>query len=177
APLAHDCTMLPSSVGVCRPGVVSGHDAIQPAAAILKEGEKVAILAGDRARGARDELIAVADLLGAGIAKALLGKDVIGDDRPYVTGATRLLGTRPSYEMMRDCDTLLTLGSSFPYSQFLPEFDQARAVEIDIDGKFIGMRYPYEENLVGDATATMRALIPLLEQKTDRSLRQTIEAN
>src|SRR5699024_2250423 len=100
-----------------------------------------------------------------------------GDDRPYVTGAIGLLGTRPSYEMMRDCDTLLTIGSSFPYSQFLPEFDQARAVEIDIDGKFIGMRYPYEENLVGDATATLRALIPLLPQMSARSRRGTIVAN
>jgi pyruvate dehydrogenase (quinone) len=177
SPPTHDFKMVPSSVGISRPEVVADDDAIQRAAAILNEGEKVAILAGAGARGARDELIAVADLLGAGIAKALLGKDVIGDDRPYVTGAIGLLGTRPSYEMMRDCDTLLTIGSSFPYSQFLPEFDQARAVEIDIDGKFIGMRYPYEENLVGDATATLRALIPLLEQKTDRSWRETIEAN
>jgi pyruvate dehydrogenase (quinone) len=177
SPPTHDFKMVPSSVGISRPEVVADHAAIQRAAAILNEGEKVAILAGAGARGARDELIAVADLLGAGIAKALLGKDVIGDDRPYVTGAIGLLGTRPSYEMMRDCDTLLTIGSSFPYSQFLPEFDQARAVEIDIDGKFIGMRYPYEENLVGDATATLRALIPLLEQKTDRSWRETIEAD
>lgn len=177
SPPTHDFKMVPSSLGISRPEVVADHEAIQRAAAILNEGEKVAILAGAGARGARDELIAVADLLGAGIAKALLGKDVIGDDRPYVTGAIGLLGTRPSYEMMRDCDTLLTIGSSFPYSQFLPEFDQARAVEIDIDGKFIGMRYPYEENLVGDATATLRALIPLLEQKTDRSWREKIEAD
>ena len=97
------------------------------------------------------------------MAKPLLGKDVLSDELPYVTGSIGLLGTRPSYEMMTDCDTLLTVGSSFPYTQFLPEFDQARAVQIDIDGKFIGMRYPYEVNLVGDAAATLRALIPHAE--------------
>lgn len=176
-PPSHEFKMVPSSLGISPPQVGADGDAVHRAAAILNEGQKVAILVGAGARGAKDELVAVSDLLGAGIAKALLGKDVIGDDLPYVTGSIGLLGTRPSYEMMRDCDTLLTIGSSFPYSQFLPEFDQARAVEIDIDGKFIGMRYPYEENLVGDATATLRALIPLLEQKLDRSWRETIEAN
>ena len=99
------------------------------------------------------------------MAKALLGKDVLSDELPCVTGSIGLLGTRPSYEMMTDCDTLLTVGSSFPYTQFLPELDQARAVQIDIDAKLIGMRYPYEVNLVGDAAATLRALIPLLERK------------
>ena len=93
----------------------------------------------------------VADLLGAGVAKALLGKDVLSDELPWVTGSIGLLGTRPSYEMMQDCDTLLTVGSNFPYTQFMPELDQARAVQIDIDGAMIGMRYPYEVNLVGDA--------------------------
>lgn len=176
-PPTHEFKMVPSSLGISPPQVSADDDAVQRAAAILNEGQKVAILIGAGARGAKDELVAVSDLLGAGIAKALLGKDVIGDDLSYVTGSIGLLGTRPSYEMMRDCDTLLTIGSSFPYSQFLPEFDQARAVEIDIDGKFIGMRYPYEENLVGDATATLRALIPLLKQKTDKSWRETIEAN
>jgi pyruvate dehydrogenase (quinone) len=102
---------------------------------------------------------------------------VLGDDLPYVTGSIGLLGTRPSYEMMMGCDTLLTVGSSFPYTQFLPEFDQARAVQIDIDGKYIGMRYPYEVNLVGDAAATLRALIPLLQRKQDRSWREEIEKN
>jgi pyruvate dehydrogenase (quinone) len=86
-----------------------------------------------------------------------------------------LLGTRPSYELMRNCDTLLTVGSSFPYTQFLPAFDQARAVQIDIDGKQVGMRYPYELNLVGDARATLRALIPLLERKEDRSCSVIVE--
>ena len=110
------------------------------------------------------------------MAKALLGKDVLSDELPYVTGSIGLLGTRPSYELMRDCDTLLTVGSSFPYTQFLPGFGQARAVQIDIDGKYIGMRYPYELNLVGDAAATLRALIPRLRRKQDRSWREDIEA-
>jgi pyruvate dehydrogenase (quinone) len=110
------------------------------------------------------------------VAKPLLGKDVLSDELPYVTGSIGLLGTRPSYEMMEGCDTLLTVGSNFPYTQFLPAFGQARAVQIDIDGKYIGMRYPYELNLVGDAAATLRALIPLLNRKEDRSWREDIEA-
>ena len=152
-------------------------EAIARAAEVLNAGSKVAILAGQGARGARRELEEVADLLGAGVAKPLLGKDVLSDELPYVTGSIGLLGTRPSYEMMMNCDTLLTVGSSFPYTQFLPAFDQARAVQIDIDGKYIGMRYPYEVNLVGDAAATLRALIPLLQRKEDRSWREAIEAN
>ena len=102
---------------------------------VLNAGKKVAMLVGSGARGAREELIEVADLLGAGAAKALLGKDVLSDELPWVTGSIGLLGTRPSYEMMRDCDTLLTVGSSFPYTQFLPEFGQCRAVQIDVDGR------------------------------------------
>jgi pyruvate dehydrogenase (quinone) len=111
------------------------------------------------------------------VAKALLGKDVLSDYLPYVTGSIGLLGTRPTYELMRDCDTLLTIGSSFPYSQFLPEFDQARAVQIDADPTMIGMRYPYEVNLVGDARSTLRALTPYLVKKDDRSWRTGIEEN
>jgi thiamine pyrophosphate-dependent acetolactate synthase large subunit-like protein len=144
---------------------------------VLNAGSKVAILAGQGARGARAELTQVAEVLGAGVAKPLLGKDVLSDELPYVTGSIGLLGTRPSYEMMKGCDTLLTVGSSFPYTQFLPAFDQARAVQIDIDAKYIGMRYPYEVNLVGDAAATLRALIPHLQRKEDRSWRDGIEKN
>lgn len=110
----------------------------------------------------------VAELLGAGVAKALLGKDVLSDELPYVTGASGLLGTRPSYELMRDCDTLLTIGSSFPYAQFLPEYGKARGVQIDIDPHMIGMRYPYEVNLVGDARATLKRLLPLLRRNEAR---------
>jgi len=173
----HAFKMVPSSLGAAWPTAVPGDAAIAQAAEILNAGSKVAILAGSGARGARGELIQVANLLGAGIAKPLLGKDVLSDELPFVTGSIGLLGTRPSYELMKNCDTLLTVGSSFPYTQFLPEFDQARAVQIDIDGKFIGMRYPNELNLVGDAAATLRALIPLLHPKDDQSWREGIEAN
>jgi pyruvate dehydrogenase (quinone) len=172
----HAFKMVPSSLGVEWATPVPGADALRRAADVLNAGRKVAILAGQGARHARGELMQVADLLQAGVAKPLLGKDVLPDDLPYVTGSVGLLGTRPSYAMMKHCDTLLTVGSSFPYTQFLPEFGQARAVQVDIDGAFIGMRYPYEVNLAGDAAATLRALIPLLEQQEDRSWREAIEA-
>ncbi len=172
----HAFKMVPSSLGIDWPTAVPHGDAIARAADILNAGRKVAILAGQGARGARAELEQVAEILGAGVAKPLLGKDVLSDELPYVTGSIGLLGTRPSYELMESCDTLLTVGSSFPYTQFLPAFDQARAVQIDIDGKYVGMRYPYELNLVGDARATLQALIPLLERKEDRSWREDIEA-
>ncbi len=172
----HAFKMVPSSLGVEWPTVAPDDAAIGRAAEILNAGSKVAMLVGSGARGARAELEQVADLLGAGVAKALLGKDVLSDELPYVTGSIGLLGTRPSYELMMDCDTLLTVGSSFPYTQFMPDFGQARAVQIDVDAKQIGMRYPYEVNLVGDAATTLRALIPLLQRKTDRGWREDIEA-
>jgi pyruvate dehydrogenase (quinone) len=168
-PPAQAMKMVPSSLGISWPEVAADDAAVQQAAAILNEGRKVAMLIGQGARGAAEEVGQVAELLGAGVAKALLGKDVLSDHLPWVTGSIGLLGTRPSYEMMMDCDTLLTVGSSFPYSQFLPEFGQARAIQIDLDGSMIGMRYPYEVNLVGDAATTLRALIPLLKPKEDRS--------
>jgi pyruvate dehydrogenase (quinone) len=131
-----------------------------------------------RARWERpDEVLQVADLLGAGIAKALLGKAAVPDEAPGCTGPIGLLGSKPSYDMMTDCDTLLMVGSSFPYSEFLPKKGQARAVQIDIDGKMIGIRYPMEVNLVGDSMETLRALTPLLTRKDDRSWREMIEAN
>ncbi|SFQ53764.1 pyruvate dehydrogenase (quinone) [Amycolatopsis arida] len=159
------------------PIVMPPEDEIGRAAEVLNAGEKVAILVGQGARNAADEVRQVAETTGAGVAKALLGKDVLSDELPYVTGAIGLLGTRPSYEMMRDCDTLLIVGSNFPYTQFLPEFGQARAVQIDIDGSLIGMRYPTEINLVGEAKRTLTALLPLLQHKEDRSWRETIERN
>jgi pyruvate dehydrogenase (quinone) len=171
----HEFKMVPSSLGIAWSTPAADDAAVRRAADLLNAGEKVAILAGSGARGARAELEQVADLLGAGVAKALLGKDVLPDDLPYVTGSIGLLGTRPSYEMMMGCDTLLTVGSSFPYTQFMPAFDQAKAVQIDVDPTMIGMRYPYEVNLVGDAAATLRALIPLLQRKADRSWRDGIE--
>ncbi|WP_028639186.1 thiamine pyrophosphate-requiring protein [Nocardioides sp. URHA0032] len=168
APPEHAFKMVPSSLGISWPTVDPDGEGVRRAADVLNAGSKVAILVGQGARGAAAEVSQVAELLGAGVAKALLGKDVLSDELPWVTGSIGLLGTRPSYEMMRDCDTLLTVGSSFPYTQFLPALDQARAVQIDLDGSMIGMRYPYEVNLVGDAASTLRALIPLLERKDDR---------
>ncbi len=176
SPPTHAFKMVPSSLGIEWPAVAPDDAAVQRAAQLLNDGKKVAMLVGNGASGAREELIEVADLLGAGAAKALLGKDVLPDELPWVTGSIGLLGTRPSYELMRDCDTLLTVGSSFPYAQFLPEFGQCRAVQIDVDGRFIGMRYPYEVNLVSDAKAALRALIPQLRRKEDRKWRETIEA-
>ncbi|HEY1570336.1 MAG TPA: thiamine pyrophosphate-requiring protein [Pseudonocardiaceae bacterium] len=177
SPPGHAFKMVPSSLGIDFPKPAVHDEAIIRAAEVLNSGEKVAILVGQGARGARQEVIEAADTLGAGVAKALLGKDVLPDDLPFVTGSIGLLGTRPSYEMMRGCDTLLTVGSNFPYTQFMPGFGQARAVQIDIDGRFIGMRYPYEVNLVGDAQATLRALLPHLRRHEDRSWRETIEKN
>src|SRR3954466_11280662 len=164
-----------SSVGYTRPRVLPQDSDIQHAAEILNEGEKVAILIGQGARGAAAEIEQVAELLGAGVAKALLGKDVLPDDLPWVTGSIGLLGTTASYRLMMECDTLLTVGSNFPYTQFFPELDQARAIQIDRSAAWIGMRYPYELNLVGDAKATLRALIPLLRRKEDRGWRQQVE--
>jgi pyruvate dehydrogenase (quinone) len=174
-PPTHAMKMVPSSLGFRPPEVQPDVNAIAGAADLLNQGKKVAMLIGHGARGAAAEVREVAELLGAGVAKALLGKDSLPDDLPYVTGSIGLLGTRPSYEMMRDCDTLLTVGSSFPYSQFMPKEGQARGVQIDIDPGMIGLRYPYEFNLVGDAAATLRALIPHLQRKEDHSWREHLE--
>ncbi|MFF1561463.1 thiamine pyrophosphate-requiring protein [Streptomyces sp. NPDC058279] len=171
----HEFKMVPSSQGLGRYAPVPADEELQRCAEILNAGEKVAMLVGQGARNARAEVEEVAEILGAGAAKALLGKDVLPDTLPWVTGSIGLLGTRPSYEMMRDCDTLLVIGSSFPYSQFLPAFGQARAVQIDVDPSMVGLRYPFEVNVVGDATETLKRLLPLLERKTDRSWRDGIE--
>ncbi|MEE6189269.1 thiamine pyrophosphate-requiring protein [Mycolicibacterium sp. 120320] len=174
-PPGHAFKQVPSSLGMSEARVVPDDDALRRTADLLNSGHKVAMLVGQGARGCVAELTKVAELLGAGAAKALLGKDVLPDDLPWVTGSIGLLGTTASWHLMMECDTLLTIGSNFPYTQFLPELDQARAVQIDRSGKWIGMRYPYEINLVGDAKSTLRALIPLLERKTDRSWREKIE--
>jgi pyruvate dehydrogenase (quinone) len=176
-PPTHEFKMVPSSLGTSWPSVVPDDDAVRAAADLLNAGSKVAMLVGQGARGAAQEIEQVAELLGAGVAKALLGKDVLSDELPFVTGSIGLLGTKASYQMMEDCDTLLTVGSNFPYTQFMPALGQARAVQIAIDGTMIGMRYPYEVNLVGDSRRTLQALIPLLEQKQDRSWRDGIEKN
>jgi pyruvate dehydrogenase (quinone) len=175
SPPGHAFKMVPSSLGFTQPEIVASEAEVARAAEVLNDGARVAILVGQGARHAAEEVEQVADLLGAGVAKALLGKDVLPDVLPYVTGAIGLLGTRPSYEMMMGCDTLLMIGSSFPYSQFLPDYGQARGVQIDIDGRLIGMRYPMEVNLVGDSRLTLRRLIPKLARKADRSWREKIE--
>ncbi|MDQ0936979.1 thiamine pyrophosphate-requiring protein [Streptomyces turgidiscabies] len=159
----HEFKMVPSSLDRSAWTAVPSQESLERAAEILNSGDKPAILIGQGAAGAQAEVERIAEVLGAGVAKALLGKDALSDELPYVTGSIGLLGTRPSYELMRDCDTLLTIGSSFPYSQFLPEYGKARAVQIDIDPHMVGMRYPYEVNLVGDARATLERLIPLLD--------------
>jgi pyruvate dehydrogenase (quinone) len=177
SPPEHAFKMVPSSMGMSHTNALPDSDDLGRAADVLNDGKKVAILVGQGAAGAAEEVKQIADTLGAGVAKALLGKDVLPDDLPYVTGAIGLLGTRPSYELMMECDTLLTIGSSFPYGQFLPEFGQARGVQIDVDPTFIGMRYPFEVNLVGDAKTTVRTLLSLVERKDDRSWREKVEKN
>lgn len=176
SPPTHEFKMVPSSLDRSGWSAVPSTSAVERAADVLNAGDKVAILVGQGAAGARAEVERVADLLGAGVAKALLGLDVLSDELPYVTGSIGLLGTRPSYELMRDCDTLLTIGSSFPYTQFLPGFDKVRAVQIDLDPHMIGMRYPYEVNLVGDARETLLRLIPLLRPREDRAWQEEIVA-
>ncbi|WP_306187256.1 MULTISPECIES: thiamine pyrophosphate-requiring protein [unclassified Streptomyces] len=175
SPPEHAFKMVPSSLGMPQYAPVPSDDDLARAAEVLNAGEKVAVLIGQGARGARQEVMAVADRLGAGVAKALLGKDALDDDLPYVTGAVGLLGTRPSYELMENCDTLLVIGSSFPYTQFLPEFGKARAVQIDIDPHMVGLRYPFEVNLVGDARETLTRLLPLLKAHKNKSWRKKIE--
>jgi pyruvate dehydrogenase (quinone) len=164
-----------SAAGWEPPQVTPSDEQLRAAARILNEGEKVAMLVGAGALHATQEVIEVADTLGAGLAKALLGKAAVPDDLPFVTGSIGLLGTRPSWDLMQGCDTLLMVGSSFPYSEFLPEEGKARGVQIDLDGRMVGIRYPMESNLIGDSKLTLRALLPLLERKTDRSWLQKIE--
>jgi pyruvate dehydrogenase (quinone) len=166
-----------SGVGYCQPRVVPRETDLRRAAEVLNEGKKVAILVGAGALQATDEVIAVADKLQAGVAKALLGKAALPDELPWVTGSIGLLGTKPSWDMMTDCDTLLMIGSGFPYSEFLPKEGQARGVQIDLKPDMLSLRYPMEVNLVGDSADTLKLLLPLLEQKQDRSWRQEIEKN
>ena len=166
-----------SGAGYAPPRVVP-HDAeLRRAADLLNAGSKVAILIGQGARGARRELEEIAEVLGAGVAKALLGREVLPDDLPFVTGPIGLLGSMPSDEMVMNCDTFLMIGTSFPYAEWLPDEGSARGVEIDIDGSLIGMRYPMDAHLVGDARETLKLLNPMLRRKEDRSWRVEIEKN
>ena len=174
APARHHGT-IHSSIGYNRPRILPLEADIQRAAEILNQGEKVAILIGAGAKGAEEELMQIAELLGGGVAKALLGRAVLPDDLPYVTGSIGLLGTKPSWDLMMECDTLLMIGSGFPYSEYLPKEGQAKGVQIDIDATMLGIRYPMDVHLQGDSKETLRALIPLLKKKEDRSWRQRLE--
>jgi len=164
-----------SGPGYSPPRIVPAEDDLRRAADVLNAGERVAMLVGAGALHATDEVIQVAEVLGAGVAKALLGRAAVPDDLPFVTGQIGLLGTRPSWDLMIGCDTLLMVGSSFPYSGFLPPEGEARGVQIDIDGKVLSIRYPMEVGLVGDSALTLRTLSPLLRRKEDRSWREEIE--
>ena len=166
-----------SGIGFSAPKVVPYEADLQRAADVLNEGRRVAILVGAGALEATDEVIAVADRLDAGAAKALLGKAALPDDLSWVTGSIGLLGTKPSSDLMMECDTLLMIGSGFPYSEFLPKEGQARGVQIDLKPDMLSIRYPMEVNLVGDSAETLRALLPLLKQKPDQGWRKGIEEN
>jgi pyruvate dehydrogenase (quinone) len=167
---------LRSGVGFAKPRITPFDADVRRAADALNAGEKVAILVGAGALRATDEVIEVAETLGAGVAKALLGKAALPDELPYVTGPIGLLGSKPSYALMTQCDTLLMVGSGFPYSEFMPEEGQARGVQIDIEPDMLSLRYPMEVNLVGDAAETLRLLLPLLIRKKDRRWRSQVEA-
>jgi pyruvate dehydrogenase (quinone) len=173
-PRAHGSVF--TSVGYERPRTLPHTAELERAANVLNAGEKVAMLVGAGALAATAEVLQAAELLGAGVAKALLGKAVVPDDVAFCTGSIGLLGTRPSWDMMKGCDTLLLVGTGFPYAEFLPEEGKARAVQIDLDPRMLGARYPLEAGLVGDAKETLRALIPLLERKRDRAWRNGIES-
>jgi pyruvate dehydrogenase (quinone) len=164
-----------TSSGVTHPHVVPAAEDLARAADVLNAGGRVAMLIGQGAAAASAEVQQVAELLGAGVAKALNGKDALPDTLPYVTGGIGLLGTKPTDDMIESCDTLLMVGTSFPYAEWLPKPGEARGVQIDIDARMLGSRYPTEVNLVGDARDTLQALIPHLQRKEDRAFRESIE--
>jgi pyruvate dehydrogenase (quinone) len=166
-----------TGIGFVRDRGLPTEEDLHKAAEVLNAGKKVAMLVGAGALDATDELLAVADTLGAGIAKALLGKAAVPDDIPYCTNSIGLLGTKPSWEMMQNADTLFVVGSSFPYANFLPPIGQARGVQIDRSGRMLSLRYPMEVNLLGDSRATLKALLPLLRRNQDRSFQQTVIKN
>ncbi|MCK1304381.1 MULTISPECIES: thiamine pyrophosphate-requiring protein [unclassified Bradyrhizobium] len=172
-PLAHGATH--TGIGYAESAKQPRDDLVRAAAEILNNGSKVAMLVGAGALDATDEVIAVAERLQAGVAKALLGKAVLPDDLPFVTGSIGLLGTKPSWDLMKNCDTFLMVGSAFPYSEFLPKPGSARGVQIDIDGARLGLRYPMEINIVGDSSKALQALLPHLQQKQNSSWRRAIE--
>ncbi|RNI25948.1 thiamine pyrophosphate-requiring protein [Rufibacter latericius] len=166
-----------SGIGYLPPRVLPRDEDLEKAAEVLNAGNKVAILIGAGAKDAAEEVTQIAEVLGAGVAKAYLGKAALSDELPFVTGAIGFFGTEASHQMMADCDTLLMIGSSFPYAEFLPKEGHARGVQIDLDGRMLSIRYPMEVPLIGDSAETIRALLPLLHRKEDRTWRQTIEQN
>jgi pyruvate dehydrogenase (quinone) len=171
----HKHSMTLTGVGYHRPRIVPAQADLAAAAEILNAGQKVAILVGAGALGAEAEVLAAADALGAGIAKALLGKAVVPDALPNVTGSIGLLGTKATAQMIDDCDTLFMIGSSFPYIEYLPKEGKAKAVQIDISPRMLSLRYPMDVSLQGDARLTLQALLPLLQRKEDRRWREQIE--
>ncbi len=164
-----------TGVGYRRPRVVPAEEDLDRAAAILNEGKKVAILVGAGALGATNLVMETAEVLGAGVAKALLGKMALPDDLPYVTGSIGLLGTRPSWDLMMNCDTFFMIGSSFPYSEFLPKEGQAKGVQIDIQARMLSTRFPMDVNLHGETSLTLKELLPRLKRKDSRAWRESIE--
>jgi len=173
----HKTHTVHSGVGYWPGRRIPAKEQLQQAADILNAGEKVAMLVGQGALHATDEVIAVADALGAGVAKALLGKAAVPDDVPFCTGSIGLLGTKPSWDMMQGADTLLMVGSSFPYSEFLPKEGQVKAVQIDLLGRMLSIRYPMDLALEGDSKESLAELLPLLQRKEDRSWQEQIKEN
>ncbi len=174
-PQRHDHAL--SGIGCPVAYIVPHAEDLQAAANLLNQGSKVAMLVGAGALGAEKEVLHVADLLGAGVAKSWLGKAVIADGVPYCTGHIGLLGSKPSWDLMQECDTLLVVGSSFPYAEFYPKPGKVRAVQIDIDGRLLSLRFPMDVNLKGDARQTLSALAKLLERKHDRAWQERVSAN
>ena len=171
-PQRHDHAL--SGVGCPVPFMIPHKSDLSSAAKILNAGKKVAMLVGAGALNAQDEVLQIADLLGAGVAKSWLGKAVMAESVPFCTGHIGLLGSKPSWDLMKDCDTLLVVGSSFPYGEFYPKAGQAKGVQIDIDGRLLSLRYPMDVNLKGDARQTLNALIPLITRKTDRAWQKAV---
>jgi pyruvate dehydrogenase (quinone) len=174
-PQKHDHAL--SGVGCPTPYMVPHGGDLTAAARILNEGKKVALLVGAGALGAEEEVLQIAELLGAGVSKSWLGKAAVPEAVPFCTGHIGLLGSKPSWDLMQDCDTLLVVGSSFPYGEFYPKAGQAKAVQIDRDGRMLSLRYPMDVNLKGDSKQTLAALIPLIQRKEDRAWQKKIIEN
>ncbi|MGH7996778.1 MAG: thiamine pyrophosphate-requiring protein [Opitutaceae bacterium] len=174
-PQKHDFAL--SGVGCPIPSMTPDPSDLEKAAKILNQGKKVAMLVGAGALGAQAEVLQVAELLGAGVAKSWLGKAVMPESVPFCAGHIGLLGSKPSWDLMQECDTLLVVGSSFPYGEFYPKAGQAKGVQIDTDGRLLSLRYPMDVNLKGDARQTLQALVPLLRRKEDGAWQKKIAGN